>query len=185
MFQAKPNVQERENRNQIVMIDPNFAIVLAYEYLRLQLEHTDLNYHNLPDSLLDLDSRLLPDFLTPGNVNALFAVCKVFENSNYAAMTEEVKKISIDLVSISNAFDSTAKQLFSTGKTNWGRIISYFVLGGLVAEQCMKTENKYLVSMVGEVVGVNIRDYVVPWFKENPNAWNNLADLHAQTIEFH
>jgi hypothetical protein len=176
-FKQNP-VVERESRNQIAMNDSNGAIILAYEYLRLQLEHAGLNYHNLPDSILDLASRELLPFLSPDKVNALFAVCKVFENLNYETMSEEVKKIDIDLVSISQTFDSAAKQLFSPGKTNWGRVITYFVLGGLVAEKCMKTSNKYLVSTVGEVIGVNLRDKVLPWFKENPNAWNNLAILH-------
>ncbi|XP_072308923.1 bcl-2-like protein 1 [Eucyclogobius newberryi] len=77
-----------------------------------------------------------------------------------------------------NSFESVMDQVFENG-IHWGRIVSLFVLGGVMCVECVEKNMGHLVPLIADWMTVYLDENISLWIRSQ-GGWGHFAQTFGQ-----
>lgn len=148
------------------IIEDSFALGLDYISYRLRNKFEQSKLGGLPRQFL------IPQTPTSTSSSTLRKLATIMEAEHPDLFESLCTTLGITPVSAHPTFVGVAQEIFQAG-TNWGRIVSLFTFGGVVAHHFVETQRPEMVQHILEWIVSFIADNLLTWIREN-GGWVSL-----------
>ena len=156
------------------IIEDSFALGLDYISYRLRNKFEQSKLGGLPRQFL------IPQTPTSTSSSTLRKLATIMEAEHPDLFESLCTTLGITPVSAHPTFVGVAQEIFQAG-TNWGRIVSLFTFGGVVAHHFVETQRPEMVQHILEWIVSFIADNLLTWIREN-GGWVSLILLFFYKI---
>lgn len=148
------------------IIEDSFALALDYISYRLRNKFEQNKLGGLPRQFL------IPQTPTSTSSSTLRKLATIMEAEHPDLFESLCTTLGITPVSAHPTFVGVAQEIFQAG-INWGRIVSLFTFGGVVAHHFVETQRPEMVQHILEWIVSFIADNLLTWIREN-GGWVSL-----------
>lgn len=142
------------------IIEDSFALALDYISYRLRNKFEQNKLGGLPRQFL------IPQTPTSTSSSTLRKLATIMEAEHPDLFESLCTTLGITPVSAHPTFVGVAQEIFKAG-INWGRIVSLFTFGGVVAHHFVETQRPEMVQHILEWIVSFIADNLLAWIREN------------------